>query len=270
MSPVPPPRLREAFDSPALKARYVRRLFSTIAPRYDVITRLLSYGQDQRWKARVVALATTRPAPPPSGALRVLDLACGTGDLTFRLARTGASAIGLDVTEAMLVVAERRLHEGEAPAGTVRFLAGDMMALPCPDAAFDVVTAGYGLRNVPSLEPSLREIVRVIRPGGVFVSLDFNRPSNALLRWAYLTYLRAVGATLGVVLHGDSETYRYIPASIVRYPGAPAVAELMTRVGFRTATWMPVLGGLMAIHVAGKAGEGADGAAVERGAGDLR
>jgi len=123
-----------------------------------------------------------------------------------------------------------------------------MLALPFPSASFDIVTTGYGLRNVPDLPGAIDEIGRVLRPGGRFVSLDFNRPRNAIVRAAYLAYLSVVGGALGWSLHGDPDTYRYIPASIRRYPGADAVAALLDARGFARARYDRVLGGLMAIH----------------------
>jgi demethylmenaquinone methyltransferase/2-methoxy-6-polyprenyl-1,4-benzoquinol methylase len=127
-----------------------------------------------------------------------------------------------------------------------------MCALPFADAHFDVVTTGYGLRNVPDLALAVTEIHRVLRQGGTLVSLDFNRPDNALVRGIYLSYLSVVGGALGWGLHGDPDTYRYIPASIRRYPGAARVAALLEAAGFGRAGWAPVLGGLMAIHIAQK------------------
>lgn len=229
--------LRDAFASPQFKRKHVRDLFATIADRYDLITVLLSFGLDRRWKRRVVRLA--------AGA-RALDLACGTGDIAFGLSAQGARVVGLDVTYRMLQLARAKSRSSGAPA----FLQGDIMALPFADANFDVVTAGYGLRNVPELGPAIREIRRVLRPGGTFVSLDFNRPSNPLVRGVYLAYLSAVGSVLGRALHGDPDTYRYIPASIRRYPGAPMVVRMMRDEGFSDVRWERVLGGLMAIHVA--------------------
>jgi demethylmenaquinone methyltransferase/2-methoxy-6-polyprenyl-1,4-benzoquinol methylase len=134
----------------------------------------------------------------------------------------------------------------------VSFVAGDMMALPFPDASFDVVTTGYGLRNVPVLEQSLREISRILAPGGMLLSLDFDRPSGRLTRAVYLVYLTIVGSVLGLALHGDPDTYRYIPESIRRYPGARGVCALILRSGFRSCRHERVLGGLMAIHAAVK------------------
>ena len=124
--------------------------------------------------------------------------------------------------------------------------------MPFGDARFTVVTTGYGLRNVPDLDQALREIHRVLAPGGRLLSLDFNRPGNPLVRSVYHAYLTVAGSLLGLALHGDPDTYRYIPESIRNYPGAKAVAALMTRFGFVDVRVIPVLGGLMAIHVARK------------------
>lgn len=226
-------------DAPESKRRYVRGLFATIADRYDLITGFLSYGQDARWKRRLVELSGAKPG------LAALDLACGTGDIAFGLADRGARTIGLDITHRMLQLARAKRHD-------VPVVTGDMMALPFPDARFDIVTTGYGIRNVPVIRPAIAEIGRVLKPGGLLLSLDFNRPANPVMRAIYLGYLTIVGSTLGFVLHRDPDTYRYIPQSIMRYPGAPAVAELIRRQGFASCEYLPVLGGLMAIHVARK------------------
>jgi demethylmenaquinone methyltransferase/2-methoxy-6-polyprenyl-1,4-benzoquinol methylase len=123
-----------------------------------------------------------------------------------------------------------------------------MLALPFPAASFDIVTTGYGLRNVPNLTMAIDEIARVLAPRGQALSLDFNRPSNAVVRSAYLAYLTIVGGALGWILHRDPDTYRYIPASIRQYPGAVAVSRLIEARGFSRVRCYPVLGGLMTIH----------------------
>ena len=232
--------LRRAISTADGKRRYVRQLFATIADRYDFITGFLSYGQDRRWKRRLIELADLRPSD------RVLDLASGTGDIASAAAPHVQRAVGLDVTHRMLQLAKRRKP---AKAG-LHFVTGDMLALPFPDRSFTVVTVGYGLRNVPDLQRSLREIRRVIAPHGRMVSLDFNRPSNPLVRGAYLLYLTVVGSALGYVLHRDPNTYRYIPESIRTYPGAEGVARLMEETGLINVRVVRVLGGLMAIHIA--------------------
>ena len=232
------PGLRASLATPDAKGRYVRRLFSTIADRYDLITVLLSCGLDQRWKRRLSSLAQVEPG------IRALDLACGTGDIAFALSAKGATTTALDITPRMLELAAAKQSLANPP----RWVAGDMMALPFANARFDLVTTGYGIRNVPILKTAIEEIHRVLKPGGLFLSLDFNRPGNALVRAVYLAYLTVVGSALGFVLHGDPDTYRYIPESIRRYPGARAVCGMVREQGFVSCDYLPVLGGLMAIH----------------------
>ena len=239
--------LRDRIATPDGKRRYVRKLFSTIADRYDFITVVLSYGRDQRWKRRVIDLAA------PSPAMRAADLATGTGDLAFALAARGARVVGLDITPRMIELAVRRAGLSAPPnrgpeRAAPQFMVGDMVALPFTSGSFDIVTTGYGLRNVPDLQMAIDEILRVLKPGGQALSLDFNRPSNAAVRAVYLVYLTIVGGTLGWILHRDPDTYRYIPASIRNYPGAEAVARLMETRGFARVRYYRVLGGLMAIH----------------------
>jgi len=239
--------LADAIATPDGKRRYVRRLFATIADRYDLITVLLSYGQDQRWKKRLVDLAA--PAP---GA-RALDLATGTGDIAFRLADAGARVSGVDVTHRMIELARKKTASRAGPVPV--FLVGDMIGLPFADESFDIATAGYGLRNVPDLRAAIDEIHRVLKRGGTALSLDFNRPSNPVVRAAYLAYLNVVGGLVGWLLHRDADTYRYIPASIRNYPGAVGVARLFEDRGFVDVECRACLGGLMTIHVARKSGQ---------------
>ena len=275
--------LRSTISTPEGKRRYVRRLFATIADRYDFITGFLSYGQDRRWKQRLIALAGIGPTD------RMLDLACGTGDLLLAAAADARTAVGLDVTHRMLQLARRRAVKArpmdavvrahpadavgrpftgrrsptdavvKAPDGVGRpltgrrsFVTSDMLALPFGESCFDVVTTGYGLRNVTDLVLAIHEIHRVLAPGGRLLSLDFNKPGNRLVMSTYLAYLTVVGSALGFVLHGDPDTYRYIPESIRQYPGATGVARLMEAAGFAEVVVVPLLGGLMAIHVARK------------------
>jgi demethylmenaquinone methyltransferase/2-methoxy-6-polyprenyl-1,4-benzoquinol methylase len=230
------------------KRQYVRALFDRIADRYDFITVLLSYGRDRAWKRRLVEMAR------PVAGLRALDLATGTGDIAFLLSAGAARVVGVDVTARMIQLAVEKAPDA-GPATTRNpptFIVGDMMALPFASSSFDIVTTGYGLRNVPDLTGALAEILRVLKPGGRVLSLDFTRPVNRLVCRAYLAYLAVVGGIVGWLLHGDGDTYRYIPASIRSYPTAPELVQVMRRSGFAGALHRPVLAGLLAIHQATK------------------
>ena len=230
--------LKDALATPERKREHVRALFRTISARYDLITILLSCGLDRGWKRRVVNLTGVKPGD------RALDLATGTGDIAFALEARSAHVVGLDIVPEMIALAA-----GKASSrNTAQFVVGDMTTLPFVNDRFVVVTTGYGLRNVPDLTRAIDEILRVLQPGGCVVSLDFDRPQGRWLRAAYLCYLSMVGGFLGWVLHGDPETYRYIPASIRVYPGAARVAQMMTERGFTGVAHHRVLGGLMAIH----------------------
>jgi demethylmenaquinone methyltransferase/2-methoxy-6-polyprenyl-1,4-benzoquinol methylase len=233
--------LRAELSTPDGKRRYVRRLFATIADKYDFVTVFLSWGQDRRWKRRLIELARLTASD------RVLDLACGTGDLLFAACPPAGSAVGMDVTLRMIELAARKRRRG------TQFVVGDMHTLPFNAQRFDVVTTGYGLRNVSDIGKAVGEIYRVLAPGGRFLSLDFNRPRNPVVRAAFISYLTVVGSVLGWALHRDPDTYRYIPESIRRYPGADGVAHLLRHEGFVGVQSIRVLGGLMAIHVAHKA-----------------
>ena len=224
----------------------MRALFATIADRYDFITVVLSFGRDRAWKRRLVREATLEPGE------RAIDLACGTGDIAFEAARAGAWVVGLDITPRMIQIA-RAKTAGEGAGSTSSapaFIVGDMMALPFSAGSADVVTTGYGLRNVPELEPAVREIARVLKPAGRLLSLDFNRPRAGLIRGPYLAYLTVVGSALGWLLHRDPDTYRYIPESLRRYPGAHGVAQLLRANGFDEVRIVKIFGGFMTLHVA--------------------
>ncbi len=233
--------LSRRISTPEGKRRFVRALFSTIADRYDLVTVVLSYDRDRHWKRRLVELADLEVDR------RALDLATGTGDIACLLRARASRVIGLDLTRRMVEIARAK-----APVGAPAFLVGDMMNLPFPQSTFDVVTTGYGLRNVPELGVAIDEIHRVLRKGGQVLSLDFNRPANPLVRAGYFSYLWVVGSVLGWLLHGDPDTYRYIPASLRRHPDAREMAELLRERGFSAVTSYLLMGGLMVIHRAVK------------------
>lgn len=183
-------------------SRLMRQMFDTIAPRYDFVSRVFSFGLDGRWKR----LSVARAALPEKAC--VLDLACGTGDLSLLVVerRPEATVIPADITELMLRLARAR--------GLKNTVCSDAACLPFAGNSFDCVFIGYGLRNFPDLKAAVQEIKRVTRPGGSIVSVDFFLPSNAVLREIYLGYLYAQGAVWGLLLHGRARVYTYIPDSL--------------------------------------------------------
>jgi demethylmenaquinone methyltransferase/2-methoxy-6-polyprenyl-1,4-benzoquinol methylase len=233
--------MQEHIASPAKKQFYVNQMFATIAPRYDLVTALLSYGQDKRWKRRLVAMADVQPHH------QVLDLACGTGDITLLLTQqldSRGKATGVDITPEMVERARRKAsHEPR-----VQFEKGDICQLSFPDASFHRITVGYGVRNVPEIPRLLDEVFRLLKPGGLFLSLDFGKPEGRFYRRVYLGYLSAIGSALGWLLHRDADIYRYIAESIKHYPGQNGVRKMMEAAGFVDCGFVTFLGGAIAIN----------------------
>lgn len=234
--------LKEHIASKEKKQRYVNRLFETIASRYDFFTAFMSYGMDRGWKRKLVEMLNL------TGNELALDIACGTGDIAFAIARrlTSGRVTGLDITQGMLDIAERKRKERQII--NANFHRGDIIKMPFADETFDCVTGGYALRNVPDVAAALGEIKRVLKPGGQFLSLDFGHPNSKLYRWAYVRYLTIVGSVVGLAMHGDADTYRYIPETLKLYPGQRGVREIMSAAGFERVGFREFGGGIMAIN----------------------
>lgn len=229
------------------RAAKVNDLFAQIAPRYDLINDLQSFGLHRRWKRKLVRLA--EPAP----GKRALDLCCGTGDVAFALARAGCEVMGLDFSAEMLAVAERRAGgDGKWPLASCKFIRGDAQNLPMADGSFDIVTISYGLRNLADLDRGLAEMKRVLKPGGRALVLDFGKPDNAAWRACYFGYLRWFVPLFGRLFCGDSATHAYILESLLRYPGQRGVDERMRAAGFVETRIVNLLGGVMSINVGRK------------------
>jgi demethylmenaquinone methyltransferase/2-methoxy-6-polyprenyl-1,4-benzoquinol methylase len=247
------------FQTGTQRSTRVQELFSTIAPRYDLINDLQSFGLHRRWKRTLVRLAA------PRAGEQALDLCCGTGDVTFALAAQGAHAVGLDFSRAMLRIAcnrRRRLGTGRHPGspsawrqtGSIAFVCGDGLRLPLAGGSFDVVTISYGLRNLPDIEGALRELGRVTRASGRLLVLDFSKPEHRLWRDLYFAYLNAVVPLFGKVLCGDAETYSYILESLRHYPTPAGIAEALDRAGWVGVRGVGLLGGAMTITLAARPG----------------
>src|SRR5512135_1263784 len=220
-------------------------MFSRLAGRYDLLNDVMSLGLHRLWKRDAVEIALAGRTAPA----RVLDLCCGTGDLAFiaeGLLAAGSRVVGLDFTLPMLAVARgRRSAPGREPA----FAQGDAMRLPFPDASFDAVTMGYGLRNVADPLRCLGEVRRVLAPGGRVVVLDFGKPGHPFPRALYGAFLKGAMPVVGWLFHGDADTYRYIPESLDRYPAQRGVRDLMERAGLAGARYEDRLLGTMGLNV---------------------
>jgi demethylmenaquinone methyltransferase/2-methoxy-6-polyprenyl-1,4-benzoquinol methylase len=226
--------VNQFYDPGEARSRKVHELFSRIAPRYDLINDLQSLGLHRAWKKRVVALANGRPAD------RALDVCCGSGDLTIALNGHGVRAVGLDFTEAML--------ERAAQRGASLLVQGDAQTLPFADTTFDIVTVGYGLRNLPSWEKGLAEMWRVAKPGGRLVVLDFGKPGNTTWRAIYFGYLRLIVPMFGRVFCGNAAAYSYILESLHHYPAQQGVADKMAAMNCADVRTLNLFGGAMAIN----------------------
>jgi demethylmenaquinone methyltransferase / 2-methoxy-6-polyprenyl-1,4-benzoquinol methylase len=215
-----------------LPAEGVRAMFDRIAPVYDAMNRVMTAGLDQRWR-RAAAHAAVRPGDA------VLDACCGTGDLALACARAGGIVTGLDFSERML---ERARRKGPA----LRWVEGDLLALPFADAAFDAATVGFGVRNVDDLVRALAELRRVLRAGGRLAILEITQPRGALAPFYRLWFDRAV-PLVGRVLPGGS-AYTYLPASVRRFPGPDELVELLADSGFVHVRYRTFAAGIVALH----------------------
>jgi len=234
---------------PSRKQAFVTPMFDIIAPRYDAFTRLFSLGMDAGWKRRAIA-AVLAVAPM---ARSVLDLASGTGDVAAQLARAlpQATVTALDASPRMIDAARERLRTVDADvSGRVTPIVGDMMALPQERASIDVVSASYGVRNVPDPAQCVREMARVLRPGGAVVTLDFYRPGFAPWRALFLWYLSAAGNLVGWLWHRDPIVYGYIARSIRDFMTADEFSALLRREGFEIVSVKRYFFGGIAQHVA--------------------
>jgi len=224
-------------------AKAVREMFTSIAPRYDLLNHVLSFNTDRIWWWR--AARTFDSILKRSGA-RVLDLCCGTGDMTFALQRRANSGntkiLGADFSHAML---QRAAAKGKETS--LRWIEADALRLPFPDGHFDLVTAAFGFRNLADYDCGLREMVRVLRPGGECGILDFGEPRGLLGKF-YRVYFKRVLPAVGTVISGVQGPYKYLPASVERFPSPEEMLGRMRQAGFGEASWTPYTFGVAGLY----------------------
>ena len=214
-------------------------MFDRIAGFYDAMNSVMTAGLHHRWRARAADLARVGPGS------RALDVASGTGDLAIELASRGAEVVGSDFSEGMLGVARRK-----APG--LRWEFGNALELPYDDDAYDAATVGFGARNFSDLERGLREMVRVVRPGGRVVVLEITTPQKPPLSTFFSLWFDRVVPVLGR-LGGESEAYTYLPSSVKRFPGPQALGAIMHAAGLRDVRWILTAGGIIALHAGTRA-----------------
>jgi len=215
----------------------VRNLFGAIAPRYDLINDLQSFWLHRLWKRRLLHLSE------PKNGDRALDVCCGTGDIASGLAQRGATVCGLDFSAEMLAVATRKRPQP-------LWIQGDAQHLPFRDQIFDIVTVGYGLRNLTDWRLGISEMRRVAKPGARLLFLDFGKPQNPLWRTVYFAYLRTAVPVHGKIFCGNAAAYAYILESLRDYPAQAGVAAELENAGCREVRTINLLGGVMSIHFA--------------------
>ena len=217
-------------------------MFANISARYDLLNHLLSGNMDKRWRQKVARQLRSRAGDRG----RILDVACGTGDLALTLFEaTGARVVGTDFCRPMLEIARGKASKLKR---AVPFVEGDALQLPFPDDSFDGVTIAFGLRNLSSFEGGLKELLRVAKPGGMVVVLEFSKPRVPGFRALFQFYFHKVLPLLGGVLSGSKSAYEYLPDSVARFPDQEQLALLMRNLGFADVDYLNLTGGIAAIH----------------------
>jgi demethylmenaquinone methyltransferase/2-methoxy-6-polyprenyl-1,4-benzoquinol methylase len=236
-------KIGDHLENAETKKHYNERLFCEVAPRYDFITRALSFGRDAAWKRTLVSLLPAHESPV------CVDLACGTGDLTFLLASKypAGNIVGLDITEPMLDIArDRNAH------ANVSFVNQDMRSIETPSESVDIVTGGYALRNAPDLGTVIDEISRVLKPGGIAAFLDFSKPEAKIPQSMEYWGLKTWTGLWGVLLHRNHEVYSYIAESLQRFPDREHLRNMFQREGFSIVDFRRFFGGIMELLVVQK------------------
>jgi demethylmenaquinone methyltransferase / 2-methoxy-6-polyprenyl-1,4-benzoquinol methylase len=238
----------EGARDPQSAARAVRDIFTSIAPRYDLLNHLLSFNIDRMWWRRTARTFRHVLARPDA---RILDLCCGTGDMTFALLRQAGKSspqiLGADFSHAMLQRAFAKSSSTVQNGSRPRWIEADALSLPFPGAHFDLITSAFGFRNLADYDAGLREIVRLLRPGGECGILDFGEPKGAKGA-LYRVYFKQVLPRVGTMISGVRGPYAYLPASVERFPAPEEMLQRMKRAGLAEATWTPYTFGIAGLY----------------------
>jgi len=222
--------------------REVRRMFARISGRYDLLNHVLSLGIDRSWRRATVA--AVGGGAEALRAMTVVDVCCGTGDLTLEFARAGARVVGVDFTPEMLRLARPK----SAPGARALFAAGDALRLPVADQVADVAAVAFGVRNQADPLVGLAEMARVVKPGGLVLVLEFSPPRPGVLGSLYRSYFTRVLPLVGGWISGDREAYRYLPRTVSAWPGPEQVAETLRSVGLEDCGWRSFSMGVACLH----------------------
>jgi demethylmenaquinone methyltransferase/2-methoxy-6-polyprenyl-1,4-benzoquinol methylase len=237
-------------------SKKIREMFTLIAPRYDLLNHLLSFDLDRLWRKR--AARRLRDLLQHHNAL-VLDLCCGTGDLALALARVGPACImGADFSHSMLIRARAKIatshrvpsHSGLTPPPPMALFEADALRLPFAEGTFDLVTTAFGFRNLANYEVGLREVQRILKPGGTVAILEFTEPPDTLFGKLYRWYFCEVLSRIGGLISGHPAAYSYLPKSVARFFRPPELASLMTALGFQSVDYRTWTFGTVALHTA--------------------
>jgi len=224
-------------------ARWVRRMFGSIAPRYDVVNHLLSLNIDRLWRRELVRALRPVFLTPKA---RVLDLCCGTGDVLLALAGAGScDFIGADFCHPMLLAAQAKADERRVPA---KLIEADALQLPFASGSMDAISIAFGFRNLANYEAGLQELHRILKPNGVLAILEFSNPRSLAMRLAYGFYSKVFVPNVGSLLSGKKDAYRYLPKSIRRFPSPEELRALMQAAGFTNVRFRLLTGGIAALH----------------------
>ena len=238
----------EGASDPHSVARAVREMFTSIAPRYDLLNHVLSFNVDRMWWRRSARTFRHILARPDA---RILDLCCGTGDMTFALRRQAGKfspqILGADFSHAMLQRAAAKSSPAQQNGSRPGWIEADALNLPFPTAHFDLVTSAFGFRNLANYDAGLREIARVLSPGGECGILDFGEPKG-MMGALYRIYFKQVLPRVGTLISGVRGPYAYLPASVERFPPPEEMLARMKRAGFAAATWTPYTFGIAGLY----------------------